>query len=372
MKLRGIGNVKDSDLKNIHSVINGKRILVTGHTGFKGAWLSVWLRMLGAEVQGLAFDPDDEQKILHDSLHLPDLIHSTIGDIRDVSVTREVINNFQPEIVMHLAAQSLVGISYSEPVDTFSTNVMGTINILESCRGIKSIKGIVVVTSDKCYQNNEWAWGYRENDALGGNDPYSASKACAELVTHAYRYSFFSDKDSHTIVASARAGNVIGGGDWTKGRIVPDIIQSIINKQSLTLRFPTAVRPWQHVLEPLYGYIVLASKMILGEANIEREWNFGPSPESEVSVRELVELVCRTWQVKDFSVVEQSGLYHEASVLRLDCNRARTELFWKPRLTLEETVSLTVDWYKKFTNESCSVLEVCEEQIRNYMLLIDG
>ncbi|HTZ55165.1 MAG TPA: CDP-glucose 4,6-dehydratase [Candidatus Acidoferrum sp.] len=317
----------------------GRRVLVTGHTGFKGAWLCELLLHLGARVSGYALVPPTQPN-LHDLLDLSADVESRINDIRDESAVAGWIASVKPEYIFHLAAQSLVRAGYERPVETFATNVLGTAHLLEAARSTPSVRGVVVVTSDKCYRNREWIWGYREDEPLGGEDPYSSSKAAAELVTHAYAASYGS---SELRIASARAGNVIGGGDWSSDRLVPDIIRSVAAGRPLVLRFPNAVRPWQHVLEPLVGYLMLAMSLDRGDSGA---WNFGPDGSAHVTVRELATAIFEGLGKPARIEVDGDERPHEAAQLRLDSTKAHELLGWRGKLDLDMTVAWTSVWYK--------------------------
>lgn len=341
---------------------NGKRVLITGHTGFKGGWLAFWLEMLGGEVCGYSLAPETEPN-LFTNLKIENRVRSVIGDIRDLPHFQKVVNEFKPEIVFHLAAQPLVRRSYREPVETYTTNVIGTINILEAVRRTESVKSVVIVTTDKVYENKEWLWAYRENERLGGFDPYSNSKACAELAISAYRNSFFGD--SQTLIATARAGNVIGGGDWSEDRLLPDVFRSLIFGEPLVIRNPNSVRPWQHALEPLSGYLSLAEKLYNGERDFADAWNFGPSEEDSKSVGSVLEEIKSIWNAPvnwEFAAGNQP---HEANLLKLDSAKAKNQLQWKPKLSLTEAINLTVRWYSDFKNER-DIIQTTREQIEFY------
>jgi CDP-glucose 4,6-dehydratase len=324
----------------------GKRVFLTGHTGFKGAWLAMWLHRLGAHVMGFALPPDSEQS-LSALMNLGALIKSEYGDICEEAALSSAIQDFAPDVVLHLAAQSLVTRSYREPVLTFQTNVMGTVNVMEAVRRTPSVRSVVIVTTDKCYENREWPWAYREDDTLGGYDPYSSSKACAELAVAAWRRSYFTALDDrHVAMASARAGNVIGGGDWAENRLIPDCIRALSIGAEIAIRNPSATRPWQHVLEPLCGYLQLAEGLWKAETNLAEAWNFGPSVQDVKPVRHIVERVTALWgEGASWSAAEGTGL-HEAALLAVDAAKARTRLHWQPRLGLEDALAWSVRWYK--------------------------
>ncbi|MCD6395290.1 MAG: CDP-glucose 4,6-dehydratase [Planctomycetes bacterium] len=327
-----------------------KSVLITGHTGFKGAWLSLWLNSLGANVSGYATEPPTNPS-LFELASVGICTQSTIADIRDSASLEGVFKSNQPEIVFHLAAQSLVRPSYKDPVETFTTNVIGTVNVLESIRNCKSVKAVVIVTSDKCYENRQWARGYRENDPLGGYDPYSSSKACAELVTASYRCSFFNRKDSQAgcpSIASARAGNVIGGGDWAADRLIPDLVRALIDNRSAVIRNPLAIRPWQHVLEPLSGYITLAESLCDSQSGTDQAWNFGPDEENVRSVNDVCDGMAGRFEDAAYWRRDTSQNPHEAHLLQLDSSKARRELGWESILGFEEALDWTAQWYKGY------------------------
>ncbi|WP_342740143.1 CDP-glucose 4,6-dehydratase [Bradyrhizobium sp. B117] len=322
----------------------GKRVFLTGHTGFKGAWLCLLLSQLGAEVYGLALEPESEDGLFV-SAAVKDIVHHTIGDIREVDAVGKAVDAAQPDIVIHMAAQPLVRRSYQAPVETYATNVMGTVHLLECVRSVPTVQAVVIVTSDKCYENREWPWSYREADQLGGRDPYSNSKGCAEMVTAAYRDSFFQTKTAAR-VATVRAGNVIGGGDWSTDRLVPDAMRAFISKQPLRIRNPSSVRPWQHVLDPLIGYLVLTERLVNEGKRFEGGWNFGPQMDGEVSVAVLADALVRHWGEGCSWEREHGEQPHEANYLKLDCSKARNLLGWRPLIEFEDVLRLTVDWYR--------------------------
>ena len=324
---------------------NGKKVFLTGHTGFKGSWLAFWLRSLGAEVCGYALDPPTEPS-LYRLLALDAQIRSIRGDVRDLAALETAMRGFAPEIVLHMAAQPLVRLSYQSPVETYTVNVMGTVHLLDAVRRTPSVRAVVVVTSDKCYENQEWHWPYREHEAMGGHDPYSSSKGCSELVVSAYRRSFFTGWQ--VAVASARAGNVIGGGDWALDRLVPDIIRSFAAGETAIIRNPDAVRPWQHVLEPLAGYMALAQHLYTEGDAFAEGWNFGPADGDARQVDYLVSELTRLWGGLASWRCDAKEEVHEAHQLRLDSSKARARLGWAPRWSLDETLLRTVEWYKAF------------------------
>lgn len=357
-----------SNYKLIKSTFIDKNVLITGHTGFKGSWLSFWLKKLGANVIGYALEPPTKPNMFK-VLKLDEEIDSIIGDIRDIKKLQEVFQKYQPQFVFHMAAQSLVRDSYLNPKYTYEVNVMGTVNVFEAVRNTESVHVVLNITSDKCYENKEWIWGYRENDPLGGYDPYSSSKACAELATTAYRNSFFNPhvSNKHKVsLSSVRAGNVIGGGDWAKDRLIPDCIKALVKNLNIHIRSPSAIRPWQHVLEPLRGYLLLAAKMYENGKKYNGAWNFGPNEEDIFSVKEIVENIIKYWgngSWKDVSQKTNEAL-HETKYLKLDCNKARQILGWEPMLNINKAIELTILWYKNFYNKSTDMIKYTKDQIK--------
>lgn len=345
----------------------GKKVLVTGHTGFKGGWLTSWLKALGAKVVGFALPPDTEPN-LFTAARVGEGMTSLFGDIRDLQAVSSVFQKQDPEIVIHNAAQPLVRRSYREPVETYATNVMGTVHVLEAARHTASVRAVVVVTSDKCYDNREWVWGYREADPVGGHDPYSSSKGAAELVTAGYRKSFFS-KNGSAGVATARAGNVIGGGDWSEDRLVPDIVRGISSGKPVVIRRPQSIRPWQHVLEPLRGYLLLA-KRLCEDRDYGEAWNFGPRDEDAIPVAELVQRMVSLWGEGEVKIEPEPDAVHEAQHLRLSCDKARTQLGWRPALVLDEALDWTVEWYRNYYQNPSSACSSTQTQIDRYMRLV--
>lgn len=348
-------------------IYQGKNVLVTGHTGFKGSWLSLWLNLLGAKVIGYALDPVTKQDNFILS-QLQDKMIDLRGDILDTEKLKQVFTIYKPEIVFHLAAQPIVRHSYEMPVLTLATNVMGTVHVLENIRTSTTVKIGVIITSDKCYENKEQLWGYREKDRLGGYDPYSASKGCAEIVTDSYRRSYFSTAGSGKFLASVRAGNVIGGGDWSDCRLLPDCIRALQWQKPIEVRNPNSIRPWQHVLEPLYGYLLLAAKMFKDGAKYSGAWNFGPDFNSVAPVKTVVDRVVALWGSGSWVDCSDQEALHEAVLLRLDCTKAKTLLGWKPRLDLNTALAYTLAWYKNYAHGD--VYELCREQIAEYCLLL--
>jgi CDP-glucose 4,6-dehydratase len=342
-----------------------KKVFITGHTGFKGGWLCLWLNMMGAKVTGYSLQPVTTPSFFKVANIEPLLLQSHTGDICNLALLYEAVDRAQPDVLIHMAAQSLVRESYLNPVETYATNVMGTVNVLECVRRTKSIKSVVVVTTDKCYENKEWEWGYRENEPMGGYDPYSSSKGCAELVTSAFRNSYFSSRNT-VCVATARAGNVIGGGDWSVDRLIPDAIKAFENDSPLTLRNPLAIRPWQHVLEPLSGYLLLAEKLHDGQSKFASAWNFGPRDEDESSVEYVVNLLMKQWGkntswVRD--VIEQP---YETHSLKLDCSKAKFYLKWESKLSLEIAIKNIYEWQIAYRrNQDMQLFSI--SQIKNYI-----
>lgn len=350
----------------------GKRVLVTGHTGFKGSWLTLWLSNLGAEVTGYALAPDTDPALFA-CAGVERRCHSIIADVRDAAPLAKVVAETGPDVIFHLAAQSLVRRSYEQPLETLQTNVMGTVNLLEAVRQAGRPCAVVVVTSDKCYQNREWLYGYREDEPMGGHDPYSASKGCAELLTASWRRSFFQANGSSRpgiAVASARAGNVVGGGDWAKDRIVPDAVAALSAGRAIPVRNPDAIRPWQHVLEPLGGYLLLGARLRGPQADAHAEaWNFGPRPEDARPVREVVEFLIESWGSGRWHDRRDPGAPHEAGLLRLSTEKATVRLGWAPRWRFEEGLRRTVEWYRAFDAgaSAAALADLCLRQIEEYL-----
>jgi CDP-glucose 4,6-dehydratase len=346
------------------NIYRQKKVFVTGHTGFKGSWLVLWLLNLGAQVVGYSLEPPTEPNH-YDLLSLP--VESILGDICDLPKVSQSIQSFEPDIVFHLAAQSLVRRSYGDPVGTFETNVIGTVNVLEACRQTDSVKAAVIVTSDKCYENRDRISGYRETDPMGGHDPYSGSKGCAELVTASYRRSFFSvedyQKNHQTLVASVRAGNILGGGDWSEDRLVPDIVRAASCNGKVLIRNPQATRPWQHVMEPLAGYLLLGQQLLEGKKDFSGAWNFGPEERGHKDVLAVVKELQSYWPAIDFEIESGGRDLHEADLLKLDCSKAHTKLGWRPIWNDTEMLEKTVQWYRKFYE---SGLLLSREQLAEY------
>ena len=341
----------------------GKKVYLTGHTGFKGSWLSLWLQNMGALVKGYSLDVNTNPALFIKA-NVAAGMDSEIGDIRDLKQITKSMVSFSPEILIHMAAQPLVRVSYQEPVETYKTNVIGTVNVLEAARKCTNLKSIVSVTTDKCYENREWEWGYRENEPMGGHDPYSSSKGCAELVTSAYRRSFFSSEDTASL-ASARAGNVIGGGDWAEDRLIPDILRAFEKSEPVVIRNPLSTRPWQHVLEPLSGYLVLAQELFLNGDNFAESWNFGPNDEDCKPVSWILDQMVTFWGNNASWILDKKNNPHEAGFLKLDCSKAATRLKWKPKIKLQSTLKSIVDWHQFYINEA-DLKKQCLKEINNY------
>lgn len=327
---------------------HGRRVFLTGHTGFKGGWLALWLAKLGAQVRGYSLDPATEPN-LFTVANIAGVVDDVRGDILDRPRLEKSLQDFAPEVVFHLAAQPLVRRSYADPLGTYATNVLGTAHVLEAIRKIKSVRAVVCVTTDKCYENQEWIWPYRETDPLGGHDPYSSSKACAEIVSAAYRSSFFSvdrPEEHRVALATARAGNVIGGGDWSEDRLIPDLIRGFQAGQPVLIRRPNAIRPWQHVLEPIHGYILLAERLLAGEEQFATAFNFGPSDEGAWPVEMIADHMAAAWVEGATWICGADPGVHEAGMLRLDASKAQAELGWQPRLNIKSALDWTVNWYR--------------------------
>ena len=357
-------------IQELGEFYRGRRVLVTGHTGFKGSWLSMWLRDAGAEVTGYALEPEPGRPSLFELARVASGMHSIIGDVRDRPALDRALRNARAEVVFHLAAQSLVRRSYAEPVATFETNVLGTANLLDAIRRVDSVRSVVVVTSDKCYDNRDLERGYTEDDPLGGHDPYSASKGCQEIVAAAFRKSFLGARG--VAVASARAGNVIGGGDWSQDRLVADLMSAAAHEEIAIVRNPDSVRPWQHVLEPLRGYLMLGSALHDEGAAWAEGWNFGPNLTDAISVRDLVGRMSAAWPRVRTQIAAQTGAPHEARLLRLDNTKARDRLGWTPALALDETIELTVKWYRAVSEDPAAALDMTTLQLREYEERVRG
>jgi CDP-glucose 4,6-dehydratase len=348
-------------------IYENRKVLVTGHTGFKGSWLCLLLNKLGADIYGYALEPPTSPSLFVEA-NVDEFVTSYIGDIRNLEYLQDVINKVQPEVVIHMAAQPLVRESYNFPVETYATNVMGTVNLLEVCRNTSSVKAIVNVTTDKCYENQEWHWGYRETEPMGGYDPYSNSKGCSELVTSSYRNSYFNPKDYHkhgVALASARAGNVIGGGDWADDRLIPDFIRAITQGEEVKIRSPYAIRPWQHVLEPLSGYLLLGAKLHSEGPQYSEPWNFGPEDSDARNVEWITSTICSLWGKNASFSIDTNPQPHEANYLKLDCSKAKAELNWIPKWDIETTLKSIIDWNKGFIKGE-NMRKLTEIQIEEY------
>lgn len=341
----------------------GKRVLLTGHTGFKGSWLSLWLQSMGAELKGLALEPPTTPSLFVEAKVAQGMV-SQIGDIRDYDTVHQALAVFKPEIVIHMAAQPLVRYSYKNPIETYATNVMGTVHLLEAIRQTGTTKVVVNVTTDKCYENKEWIWGYREDEPMGGYDPYSSSKGCSELVTSAYRRSYLAE--TGIALASARAGNVIGGGDWAEDRLVPDILRAFENNQPVVIRNPHSTRPWQHVLEPLSGYLTIAERLWNEPKAYAEGWNFGPRDEDAKPVGWIVERMASKWGDDATWRIDAGNHPHEANYLKLDISKARQSLSWTPRWTLDIALNKIVEWHQTWLAKA-DVRTLSLEQINQYI-----
>jgi CDP-glucose 4,6-dehydratase len=341
----------------------GKKVYLTGHTGFKGTWMSLWLQDMGAIVKGYSLDVNTKPALFIEA-NVAEKMESEIGDIRNLELLTDSMVSFGPDILIHMAAQPLVRLSYQEPVDTYTTNVIGTVNVLEAARKCSDLKAIVSVTTDKCYENKEWDWGYRESEPMGGYDPYSSSKGCAELVTSAYRRSFFSSEGSASL-ASARAGNVIGGGDWAEDRLIPDILRAFEKSKPVVIRNPLSTRPWQHVLEPLSGYLVLAQELFLNGDNFAEGWNFGPKDEDCKPVSWILDKMVESWGGNASWSLDKKNNPHEAGFLKLDCSKAASRLKWKPKWNLQLTLRSIVDWHQIYSNGG-DIKKQCLKEINTY------
>jgi len=356
-------------MKNcFNNIYEGKRVLITGHTGFKGSWLAIWLKLLGAEVAGIALESEQELGNFKVT-KLDSKINSNILNIIDFQALYNFIVDFKPDIIFHLAAQSLVGKSYEEPKLTFDTNIVGTLNVLESIRNYQAVKACVLITSDKCYRNVEQIWGYRERDILGGDDPYSASKAGAELAINSYIKSFFNSGNS-PLIASTRAGNVIGGGDWSENRLIPDCIRHLTKNEPVIIRNPSSTRPWQLVLEPLSGYLLLGQKLLENERDLTEGWNFGPRMEECHTVLDVVKQIIKIWGSGEILVTNDEQAFLESKLLQLDCTKARINLGWNQTMNTKESLDYTVNWYKHFNRDhEIDMFDFCVGQIQNYQKL---
>lgn len=358
---------REGALEDVVKTWHKRRVFLTGHTGFKGSWLALWLSKLGAQVRGYALDPCTEPN-LFDLASLNTVVEDVRGDVRDLAKLEASMTHFAPEVVFHLAAQPLVRRSYADPVGTYGTNVMGTVHLLEAIRKTPSVRALVCVTTDKCYENREWIWPYRETDPLGGYDPYASSKACAEIVSAAYRSSFFTTgrlREHPVALATARAGNVIGGGDWSEDRLIPDLIRGFRSGQPVLIRHPNAIRPWQHVLDPIHGYMMLAQELLAQPARFASAYNFGPSDDDIWPVERIASKLATTWGDGASWTRDSVPGVHEAHVLRLDASKARAELGWKPRLRIEAALDWTMEWYRAWSRDE-DMAAFSKEQIGEY------
>lgn len=364
----GIKQSTLESMEQINGIVNpdfwkNKKVFLTGHTGFKGSWLSLWLQSMGATVKGYALTPPSSPSLFKEA-SVETCIISEIGNINDLGTLKKSMIDFNPDILIHMAAQPLVRLSYKEPIETYTTNVIGTANVLESARSCSNLKAIVSVTTDKCYENKEWAWGYRENEPMGGHDPYSSSKGCAELVTAAYRSSFFNTNETASL-ASARAGNVIGGGDWANDRLIPDILKAFEKSQPVIVRNPLATRPWQHVLEPLSGYLVLAQKLYNEGNEFAEGWNFGPKEDDCKPVSWILDKMVAKWGKGASWQLDENNNPHEAGYLKLDCSKAAMRLHWHPNWNLEYTLDSIVNWHQHWLSGK-NIQEQCLQEIAAY------
>lgn len=359
-------------MENLVNPWQGRRVFLTGHTGFKGGWLALWLASRGAQLRGYALDPATEPN-LFTLASIGSVIEDVRGDIRHYPKLQAAMAEFRPEVVFHLAAQPLVRHSYADPLATYASNVMGTAHVLEAVRNLPSVRAVVCITTDKCYQNREWVWPYRETDPLGGYDPYSSSKACAEIVAAAYRNSFFPPErlSEHKVaVATARAGNVIGGGDWSEDRLIPDLIRGFQSGRPALIRHPKAIRPWQHVLEPLAGYIILAERLLVGKSEFATAFNFGPGDDDTWPVDRIAAKMSAMWGKPSSWTSDAASALHEAAILKLDSSLARTLLHWRPRLNIESALDWTVEWYHA-SQKMKDMHQFTREQIARYETLVN-
>lgn len=359
-------NMVDSLYQKLKQTYSGKKVFLTGHTGFKGSWMLKTLSLLGADIKGYALEPNTKDDLFH-LINGNSICDSLIADLRDKKRLEQEILDFQPDFVFHLAAQPLVRLSYDIPAETFEVNVIGTANVLDGVRLLKNKCDVVLITTDKVYHNNEWIYPYRENDRLGGYDPYSASKACAELLIDSYRNSFFNSKTYSTHqkgIAVARAGNVIGGGDWSKDRLIPDIAKAIANDKAVVIRNPKSVRPWQHVLEPVIGYLLLGANLVEKPLQFSQAYNFGPNLSDALPVEEMLKLAIKSWGKGEYIVEIDENQPHEAGLLKLDISKVISELNWEPRLDAVKAVGMTMDWYREFNTNRDQILDLTTKQIK--------
>ncbi|MFC6246038.1 CDP-glucose 4,6-dehydratase [Flavobacterium psychroterrae] len=359
----------DSLFQQLKHTYSGKKVFLTGHTGFKGSWMLKTLSLLGAEIKGYALEPNTKDDLFH-LINGNSICNSVIADLRDKKRLEKEIIDFQPDFVFHLAAQPLVRLSYDIPAETFEVNVIGTANVLDGVRLLKNKCDVVLITTDKVYHNNEWIYPYRENDRLGGYDPYSASKACAELLIDSYRNSFFNNKtyDTHNkSIAVARAGNVIGGGDWSKDRLIPDVAKAFASEKPVIIRNPNSVRPWQHVLEPVVGYLLLGANLAEKPLEFNQAYNFGPHLSDALPVEDMLKLTIKSWGKGEYIIEKDETQPHEAGLLKLDISKTISELKWQPKMNAEKAVSITMDWYSQFNNNLININSFTESQIINFI-----
>ncbi|MBS7231933.1 CDP-glucose 4,6-dehydratase [Flavobacterium psychroterrae] len=362
-------NMVDSLFQQLKHTYSGKKVFLTGHTGFKGSWMLKTLSLLGAEIKGYALEPNTKDDLFH-LINGNSICNSVIADLRDKKRLEKEIIDFQPDFVFHLAAQPLVRLSYDIPAETFEVNVIGTANVLDGVRLLKNKCDVVLITTDKVYHNNEWIYPYRENDRLGGYDPYSASKACAELLIDSYRNSFFNNKtyDTHNkSIAVARAGNVIGGGDWSKDRLIPDVAKAFASEKPVIIRNPNSVRPWQHVLEPVVGYLLLGANLAEKPLEFNQAYNFGPHLSDALPVEDMLKLTIKSWGKGEYIIEKDETQPHEAGLLKLDISKTISELKWQPKMNAEKAVSITMDWYSQFNNNLININSFTESQIINFI-----
>lgn len=362
-------NMVDSLFEKLKQTYAGKKVFLTGHTGFKGAWMLKTLSLLGAEVKGYALEPKTKDDLFY-LINGDRICNSVIADLRDKKCLEKEVINFEPDFVFHLAAQPLVRLSYDIPAETFEVNVIGTATVLDAVRLLKKKCDVVLITTDKVYYNNEWIYPYRENDRLGGYDPYSASKACAELVIDSYRNSFFNDKTYNVhqkAIAVARAGNVIGGGDWSNDRLIPDIAKAFAADKAVLIRNPKSVRPWQHVLEPVLGYLQLGANLSTNPLQFNQAYNFGPHLSDSLSVKDILKLAIKSWSKGEYKVENDENRPHEAGLLKLDISKAMTELKWEPKLNAEKAVNMTMDWYNLFFSNPMEINQMTTKQIIDFI-----
>jgi CDP-glucose 4,6-dehydratase len=358
--------VSRRDRHDFESVLTGRRVLLTGHTGFTGGWLALWLRAIGCEVFGMALPPETEPSLFV-AARIADQLTSRFGDVRDPAVVMQVVNEARPRIIFHLAAQPLVSRGFAQPVETFATNLLGTVHVLEAARSTPGVAAVVCVTTDKVYADRDWHWGYREVDQLGGKDPYAASKACAELAAACYGATM-AERGNGCLIATARGGNIIGGGDWSENRIVPDFMRAVVSASTLTLRNPDAVRPWQHVLALVHGYLVLAARLLEGRTEFAEAWNFGPLDNDSATVAALVDHLGEAWRRPQIAYEEPS--FPETRFLHLDSSKARNLLDWRPPLDFASAVRLTAEWYRDFYGQPVAASELASAQVAQYRQML--